>query len=85
MRKGLLNQLCSHLNVLDPPVIIIAPSVVGVLLLITIIVAIAIVVVIVAMKTSRKRKQVTLTQGTCTNTLILYTINYVLLCREDTC
>ncbi len=50
---------------------IIAP-VVGVVLMIIVailIVAILIVVMIVAMKNSRKRKQVTLTQGTCSNTL----------------
>ncbi len=50
---------------------IIAP-VVGVVLMIIVailIVAILIVVIIVAMKNSRKRKQVTLTQGTCSNTL----------------
>ncbi len=61
---------------------IIAP-VVGVVLMMTIIVVILIVVVIVvivAMKNSRKCKQVTLSRGTCSNTLYCTdTLNYVLL------
>ena len=63
----IVKHLCSHQNFLDALAIIIA-SVVGVVL-ITIIVTILIVVTIVAMKNSRKRNQVTLTQGTCSNTL----------------
>ena len=71
---------------LDAPVIIIATAVVGaIIVVIAIIAIIAIIVIIAIKKTLRKRKQVTLTQGTCSNTLILYTINYMLLYRYDTC
>ncbi len=47
------------------------------MIIVILIIAILIVVMIVAMKNSRKRKQVTLTQGTCSNTQIVL---YLQLC-----